>query len=380
MESTDYGRRRFLRTGAVAGIALGVAGLGAGEVLAESARLRLGFIGVGGRGTGLLKDTLALDRTDVVAICDINEDNLNRALGIVQEAGQQKPTGYSKGEYDYRNLLERADVGAVVIATPCDWHARMYLDAFSAKKHFYGEKPMCITVQEGRDLVGAQMKHPDVVAQIGFQRRGNPRYIEAIRLIHRDEIGELVEGRAAWDNAWGPLRGWFGQRERSGDWMLEQACHTWDVYNWVLRSTPIRAFGTGRKDIFPEPGRDVTDYYTAVIEWPKGFSLMFHHSWFCPPDGTYTGVFEKVVGRKGGCQLGDGRFTFREGEPKQKQVGESVNDTRSLLANFFDCVRSGHRPNSGVHTAFDAVLVGLLVRAAVDKGGVVTWNEMLKMG
>jgi len=380
MTEGGVSRRDFLRLGVAAGAAASLGGLALGQQAGN--RIRCGFIGVGGRGTGLLEQTLTLEDTDVLAVCDINRDHLNRGIGKVEEARGHKPDGYGEDgdEHAYRRLLARDDLDAVVLATPCNWHAPMYLDTIAAGKHFYGEKPMCISVKEANDIVAAAEKKPNLVAQIGFQRRANPHYIEAVKLLQQGEIGELLEGRVAWANAWGPLRGWFSHRAESGDWVIEQACHTWDVLNWVTGKTPLRAYAAARADIYnaDEPDRDVNDYYSAIIEYPGRFTVSAVHSWICPDDGAFAGVYERVVGRLGGCDLGGGRFIYRDKSKPQRAVGEDVNDTRESLRAFFDSVKQGKPPVSGVHNGRDAVLVGLLIRKAYDDGRVVTWEELLQ--
>ena len=379
MSERGVTRRDVLRLGlgAVAAAAFG------GRVLGQESReIRCGFIGVGGRGTALLRETLKISNISVAAVCDINVDHLNRALGMVQEARGTKPDGYSAGPHDYRRLLERKDLEAVVIATPCNWHAPMYLDAIAAGKHMYGEKPMCIAVKEANDIVKAARAAPKLVVQIGFQRRANPHYQEAITLIRLGEIGDLLEGRVAWLNSWGPLRGWFSKRAESGDWVIEQACHTWDVLNWVTASHPVRAYALGRADIYnaEEPGRDVNDYYAAILEYPGRFIVIAAHSWVCPEDGAFTGVYERVVGRKGGCDLGGGRFVYRDKGKQPRVVGQGVNDTSESLRSFFESVANGRRPISGVINGRDATLVGLMIRKAYDERRVVTWEEIVRSG
>jgi len=363
--------------GAAGAVAIGQAALGQQE---GKAGLRCGFIGVGGRGTALLRNVAGFEGVSIPAICDINQDNLNRAIGIVQEAKGIKAEGYSAGPREYRGLLEREDLDAVVIATPCKWHAPMYLDSIAAGKHMYGEKPMCITVKEANALVKAAQNAPKIVVQIGFQRRASPHYQEAIALIRQGEIGELIEGRVAWANSWGPLRGWFSRRAESGDWVLEQACHTWDVLNWVTGATPLRAYALGRNDIYTadEPGRDVYDFYTAILEYPGGLAVSAVHSWICPEDGAFTGVYERVIGRLGGCDLGGGRFVYRDKSKGARSVGRGVDDTRECLLAFFDSVRSGKPAISGVINGRDATLVGLMIRKSYDKRRVVTWEEIAK--
>ncbi len=106
--------------------------------------------------------------------------------------------------------------------------------------------------------------------RIHGERRADPHFIEPIRAVRAGEIGDLVEGRILWSNSWGPLYGWFGQRRRSGDWIVEQAVHNWDVLNWAVNAVPVRAMAMGRNDLFRDrqPDRDVHDYYTGVVEYP----------------------------------------------------------------------------------------------------------------
>jgi len=370
-------RRELLQAGAGAAAALAMSS----PLLAQEApEVRCGFVGVGGRGTALLRETLNFKQVVIPAICDINQEHLDGAIGLVQEARGRKPAGYSAGPHDYRRLLARGDLDAVVMATPCYWHAPMYLDAIAAGKHMYGEKPMCLTVKEANDLVKAAQAHPKLVVQIGFQRRANPHYQEAIALLRQGEVGELLEARVAWNNAWGPLRGWFSKRAESGDWVLEQACHTWDVLNWVTAAHPLRAYALGRADIYnaDEPGRDVHDYYSAIIEYPGHFIVSAQHCWICPDDNAFTGVYERVVGRLGGCDLGEGRFIYRDRSRPARSVGAEVGDTAQSLRSFFDSVATGKPPVSGVINGREATLTGLMIRQAYEKQRVVTWQEVLR--
>ncbi len=117
-------RRNFIKAGAAAGLALTMIDNIhlSGE---DDKKVRLGFIGVGGRGTSLLKTTLNMKNIDIPAVCDINTDNLSRAQDIVVKSGNKKPEGYSKGEEDFRRMLLRDDLDGVIIATPWEWHTPM---------------------------------------------------------------------------------------------------------------------------------------------------------------------------------------------------------------------------------------------------------------
>ena len=149
MTKATMTRRAFLAaTGMAAAAPLALA---QGETAPRP--VRVAFIGVGGRGTGLLKVLLQVPGTMVPAICDINEAHLNRAIQIVEKVHGNTPAGYSRDEYDYRRMLERDDFDAVLIATPVEWHAVMACDGMRAGKHVGSEVPGAYSMAECWDLV-----------------------------------------------------------------------------------------------------------------------------------------------------------------------------------------------------------------------------------
>jgi len=148
-------RRGFLRLGAAAGLAAGLAGAAEDEGAARA--VRLGFIGVGGRGTGHLRTALGNPAIEVPAVCDIIEARTERAATVVERQREgRKPDGYSRGPTDYRRLLARDDLDGVVIATPMQWHARMAVDAMRAGKHVLCEVAAAVTLEECWDIVRAE--------------------------------------------------------------------------------------------------------------------------------------------------------------------------------------------------------------------------------
>jgi predicted dehydrogenase len=149
-------RREFM---AATGMAMLAARRAHGDAAAPALKTaKVGFIGVGGRGTGLLKIFLALEGAVVPAICDINEEHLSKALDIVEKASGARPEGYSKGPYDYRRMLERSDLDAVLIATPPMLHAEMAVDAMNAGKNVGSEVPGAHTLKECWALVKTKEK------------------------------------------------------------------------------------------------------------------------------------------------------------------------------------------------------------------------------
>ncbi len=386
-------RRQILRAGA-ASVAAGMSVAGCSQMrggspaggpsaaapaLAPGEPIRTGFIGIGGRGTQLLTAHLKQQGRQVVAVCDINKDNLNRAAKRVQEAQGKAPDTYSNGPDDFKRLLERKDLHAVVTATPCYEHARIMLATLAAGKHIYGEKPLALTVRDCDAIVHAAEARPRLVAQVGFQWMANPKFIETIQRVQQGQIGELIEGRFFRHSHAPPLKGWFSRREKSGDWMLEQACHEYNVMNWLARATPLRAYGLGRSDLFTagEPDRNVTDFYAAIIEFPNNFIVHYSHGWISPEG--FNGMEQKVVGTKGAIVIGGDRISWTDKKKKPESIKVAGgDDTEAAQRAYLESIREGKPAVAPVTNGRNASLLALMVRKAVYERRVVTWNEMLR--
>ena len=350
--------------------------------------IRFGLIGMGGQGRHDLKTLLSLGNISIVALADPQKKSQEETLKVIKAATGETPTIYG-GDEGYKELLARDDVDAILSATPCWLHGPVHLACFEAGKHFYGEKPLCIHTNEADALLEAQAKNPDIKGVIGFQRRASKMYMEGIQRIADGDFGAPIDGRGAWNNSWGPIgkpnegpRIWLGRRELSGDWMLEQACHTWDVFGWVTGKMPTAASGIGRRDVFAEmdPDRDVTDYYIAHLEYEGGFSVDYEHSWICPrnDDHMFSGVYERVAGIEGGICLDKGKIYWRNPhqEPEVIDVGEENHINQNIDA-FLGAIRTGGPVLSGVENGRLATYTGLLVRKAVDERRWVSIDELL---
>jgi len=204
-------RRRFLRNSALtaAGVTLGFNPVGAPvakPAFGANEKIRVGFIGVGNRGTQLLRGFLTQDDVEVAALCDVYEPYLARDYSKVDKKladslGGRVPKmteklGSSVARYkDFRRLIERKDIDAVVIATPDHWHAIQTIMACQAGKDVYVEKPLSITVVEGRKMVEAAKRYNRVV-QVGLHRRSSQTYRQLARDVQAGKIGKVTVARA----------------------------------------------------------------------------------------------------------------------------------------------------------------------------------------
>lgn len=177
-------RRKFLSATAAAAA---VAGLTSPAVRADgkgavSERVRLGFIGCGRRGRQLISVFERFDDVDIAVICDVNGQSLDEAHEILE----RKP----ERQRDYRKILDRKDIDAVVIATNEHWHALVFIHACQAGKHVFVEKPLSHTIVEGRAMVRAAKK-AGIIAMMGTQQRGQEHYQRAVKIVQSGRLGKI---------------------------------------------------------------------------------------------------------------------------------------------------------------------------------------------
>ncbi|MYA80366.1 MAG: Gfo/Idh/MocA family oxidoreductase, partial [Acidobacteriia bacterium] len=140
----------------VAAAAPALAGYSAGSAANKNkTRLRIAVIGVGGRGMGVLKASLAIGGIDVAALCDIRREAVNRGADFVQTKLDYKPALFADGPDDYKRMLQRDDIDAVFVTTPTVFHGPMGAASLRAKKWVFSEVPACNTIEEGWDLINA---------------------------------------------------------------------------------------------------------------------------------------------------------------------------------------------------------------------------------
>jgi len=263
-------------------------------VLGANERIGLGIIGVGNRGDQLIDGFLVHKDAEFVAVCDVYEPYLAAARAKLDG----KPTPYK----DYRKMLERKDIDAVIIATPDHWHALQFVDACLAGKDIYVEKPLSLTIREGRRMCQVAQQ-TGRITQVGLQRRSARFVQEAVELIRSGAIGHVTvakcyhvqnesplgigRGRVCepppeldWDLWLGPAPRvpynpnmclykfrWF--RAYSGGQLTNMGTHYLDVIQWALgQEAPaaVTAMG-GRYAGFPDD-REIPDTMEVVWEYP----------------------------------------------------------------------------------------------------------------
>ncbi|MDX2032503.1 MAG: Gfo/Idh/MocA family oxidoreductase [Blastocatellia bacterium] len=204
-------RRSLLKSATAAGAAFSLTDLSrprAGAAQAASMMgvpfekrdiVRLGIIGVGGRGLGMLREWLAVPNLQVTAICDIDKAATARAVARIEKAGQKAPAVYSAGERDYENLCKRDDVDFIYIATPWDWHAPMAVAAMKNGKHCGLEVPATITIDECWEIVNTSeqtRRHCMIMENCCY---GQSELL-VLNIVKAGLLGQLIHGEAAYNH------------------------------------------------------------------------------------------------------------------------------------------------------------------------------------
>ncbi len=366
--TNEFTRRGFF------GVAAGAPAILSAQAPGDT--VRVAMIGVGNRGSFLLQNVLKVPGAKVVAICDINPTALDHGVTAVAAAGGESPRGFA----DYRKMLEgMKDIDAVYIATPVDTHKDIAVAALEAGKNVYSEKPMALTPEQCRAVVDAARRAKGIY-QAGFQLRHDPNRAAAMDFIHKGGLGRVLYCQG--DRHTGDLpreTAWYFDASRSGNNIVEQACHILDLFTWAIDKPPLRAMGSGGISLYKDvpAGRTTFDNYSVIYEFPDDVRVTFTHIYFDPPG--FSGIKERVFGVKGAIDLA--RATWRELETRGADIPLQVPDAGKSgdylsVAAFIDNVRSHKTPLNNAESARRSTLVAILGRKAMYERRIVEWSEI----
>ncbi len=372
---TTTGRRQFL-----AGTAAAVA---ARTLRAEpAAELRAALVGVGARGSSLLRQVLEQDGVKVAAICDTDPEARDKGLSA---ASRDNPGSYA----DYRKILERKDLDAVFIATPCDLHAEMAAACMQAGKYVYCEKPLGVTPEQV-DMALKTARRSRTWVQIGQQLRYMPGVREAVRQVQDVKILGRPFVIKAQRHSTPPMAGqerqrpaWYLDVKRSGNLIVENSVHNLDVCNWVANSHPVIAFGHGKKYLPPPPvsaTQAMMDGFSVMYVYENDMHLDYSQLYLHPRNLKVlaNAQWYMIFGEKGTLDLSKGLFyeMHATGEPREVVPAALRDDRENAVSDFFACIREGRKPFADITVAATAALTAILGREAIYRGRSVTWKEL----
>jgi predicted dehydrogenase len=379
-------------------------------------RIRIGLIGCGGMGRGDLDDFLQVKNVECAALCDVDDEQVAKALKIVENRGGARPGLMTR---DFRRVIENKEIDAVVIATPDHWHALPTIMACQAGKDVYVEKPLSVSIGEGRLMVDAARRYNRVV-QMGTQQRSATHYQKAVEYVKSGKLGKirLVKAWAYLDwkgavpkvpdsdpppsvdyDMWlGPApkrpfnknRFHFNFRwfwDYSGGLMTDWGAHMIDVANWAMGiKAPSSAMSIGGKFGFPDDAMETPDTQQVMWAFPN-FSMVWEHAVGVGrgPEAREHGVSFHgndgvlVVDRAGWevypetTRLDRPDRIFKSpGVPRQSSGTEDYHLLH--VKNFIDCMGSRRRPNSDVEIGHNSMIACHLGNIAFRLGRQIKWD------
>lgn len=415
METFKMSRRDFHKSAAFSFASLAMpAGPQAQSVVGANERISIGLIGAGGMGQVDLRDFLHTGQVNCVAIADPYEPNLDAAVTLTN--------GVAKRYKDFRELLDRKDIDAVIIATPDHWHAIPMLMACEAGKDVYVEKPLSHTLLEGRRMADTAARTGRVV-QVGTQQRSGEHFQKAVELVqsgkigkvslaetwyHGDDFPEGIDHPADTDAPpWFDYDLWLGpapvrpyNRNRalfnfrwfwdySGGIMTDWGTHLLDVVHWAMGVQAPRTIQASGGKFLLDDMRETPDTLEVIYEYPaspvsgKEFLVRFAnrvtngHG----PDGHTYGM--QFYGTDGTLFIDRSGYTIW---PEPIRVGPERVETDNVIRgegsaqhyphvlNFLECVRTRRKPNSDVETTHRSTSAGLLGVISYKLGRKLTWD------
>jgi predicted dehydrogenase len=394
------------------------------RILGANERVRMGYIGVGNRGDQVHDAFLEHGDQETVAVCDLKESYMDFAV--------KKSRATPKKYKNYKQLLDDRNVDAVAIATPDHWHALQFIDACRAGKDVYVEKPLSLTVAEGRRMVEVAQETKRVT-QVGIHRRSAKFLREAVALIREGGLGTITQaqgfhltnewpaglGKAAnepeptdfeWDQWLGPApkvpynraRSYYTFRwfyHYSGGQVTNFGVHYMDQLRWCLGKQSPKAVVAMGGNYAIEDGREIPDTLTAIWDF-DGVQMLFTQINANAAPGNLQGAEMIVRGTKGTMYIHGNRWEVvpervtsielpartpldrtseRAYNPSRKPAIEARKmegsaDTAFHARNFLDCLKSRAKCNCDILDGHISTANTLIANIALKTRSLLEWD------
>lgn len=379
--------------------------------VAPSDQLNIGVIGINGMGWSNLQHALQCPGVRVVAICDVDENVLNRRRAELD--GMHKDNSSVKLYKDYRHMLDNKDVDVVIIGTPDHWHALQTVHACQAGKDVYVEKPAGNSIGECGAMIEAKNKYGRKV-QVGQWQRSQEHMQEAISFVHSGKLGKIRTVKLWCYQGWmkpdeikpdtapppgvdydlwlGPARKkpfnsarfhfnfrWFW--DYAGGLMTDWGVHLMDLAVWGMKeSDPVSVSALGGKFAYPDRAQETPDTLAALYQFEK-FNLLWDHAM-----GIDNGLFKKdhgiaFIGDNGTLQIDRSGWEVMEedkGNPPVTVERKSAtgNPLRDHLQNLFDAIRNNNEKilRCSIDEAAQVAKVCQLGNIAYRSGKKLNWD------
>ncbi|EEF57117.1 Gfo/Idh/MocA family protein [Pedosphaera parvula] len=376
------------------------------SVVGANERIRLGVIGSGGRSREVLSAFLTNADMDCPVICDVDEQMSAKGVALVEGKRGHRP----ETVVDFRSVLERKDIDAVLVATPDHWHALPTVYACQAGFDVYVEKPLAKSIDEGRAMLEASKRHNRVV-QMGTQYRSGTHYRDAVEFVQSGKLGKvgLVRGWAYLDwlgsvgnpanchppanvdyemwlgpapeREFNPNRFHFNFRwfwDYAGGLMTDWGVHLINVMMWAMGpDQPKTVYSTGGKLVLQD-NSETPDTQIAVYEFPH-YTMIWEHKVGCNNglNGHAWGI--AFTGSEGTLLLGDfGWEVIPERKTQSLAAAKHKAGPDSIfphVRNFLDCVKSRQQPVENLHVGHAVSSVAHLGNISLRTGEKLDWDH-----
>nr|MDO8084318.1 Gfo/Idh/MocA family oxidoreductase [Candidatus Sigynarchaeum springense] len=388
----------------------------------EKGVIRFGVIGCGGRAEGLTRTLVKDKRGDLVALCDIDQEQLDH-----YEKMAKSNLGHGTKHYkDYKALLDNPDVDAVIIATPDQWHHDIAVCALNQKKHVFLEKPVGINLDQTIDILKAA-KQSGKILEIGYVLRYAPFYQGIRSLVQGGEIGNPLTADALeqYYGAFHFYRGWWKSKSNNGGIMVQKICHDMDLWYWIFgKPKKIVAFESlmdfkpggwdskaktcnecknhcpyyispaavhssktkSNECVYNDP-HDITDSCNILIQFESGMTMSQGMNFYCAL--TRSDRFLHVVGSKAEISgwLSQNMVRYdkrhgRDGDVKYLQfsapgaAGHGGGDDVQIL-QFLNGVVEGHEALAGMESAYWSSIIIMGAQMSADQGRIIDVKELV---
>ena len=433
MSSKNVSRRTFVKTAAALTAAVAASTILPSSVLGDdknlpvSDRVTVGYIGVGSRGMAHVNGMSGRPNVHALAACDVDKNYLERAKASIGERNRKLGRGGDCDTYShYEELIQRKDIDVVVITTPDHWHTKIAVEAMRAGKHVYCEKPLTLTIDEGK-IITKVVKETGRIFQVGTQQRSDRKFLEAVTLVRNGHIGKVHKVTCAigggdkggpfkiaqppaeldWERWQGQVdlvpyvkekchyqfRWWY---EYSGGKMTDWGAHHVDIAQWGIgmeNSGPVLVQGTAtHQNIYL--GYNTATAFNISCKFENGTELILR-------DDTANGItFE---GEKGTIFVSRGRrtgaFENKPGKPavpaKDKEPAvEAVAEQKAPIteedliktykgvpltdhyANFLNSVKEKREPISDVFSHHRILTTCHLANLAIRLDRPLKWDPV----
>ena len=383
---------------------------GRNKKISANDKVVVGLIGCNGMGFADLRTFLGQPGVECAALCDVDQNVLERQTAEVEKITNSKPSQYG----DFRKLIEQKDIDVVIIGTPDHWHCLPMVTACEAGKDVYCEKPLANSIEELTIMVNAARKYNRVV-QVGQWQRSGPHWRAAMDFVFSGKLGNIRTVKTWAYQGWmkpvpvlpdGPSPEgvdydfWLGPAPKrpfnpnrfhfnfrwfwdyAGGLMTDWGVHIIDFGLYGMQvEAPVSVMASGGKFAYPEDASETPDTLQAIYEF-DGFTMIWEHATginggpygrdhgvgFIGNNGTLVvdrGGWEVIPEKDGGKEKME-RVPYQRGEGK---------DLEHHVKNFLDCIITREKPNADVSIAANTARVAHMGNIAFKTGRKVYWDQ-----